>query len=237
MSLVLFAENELNRLLKDCDDSESLNMQKTINNDILDMVKMFSNQHHSGFSAKYSLNLLNRLLNYKPVSAITDNDDEWEAIDYGGDVAYQCKRCPSIFKSKDGKVYNVEGKIFSDDNGHTWYTSSESRVYIDLPYNVPTSPECVILDTKQERDNILTSILNIIAKLNGNDDNHTDVNEDCYLIDLLEANKFDELKQNLIDMYSIKKPLYDFDESDKPRLWEIVSYVTTAECENIEKAK
>ena len=69
--LVEFAEGELNLLLKNCKDSESLKMQKSINNDILEIIKLFSSQGHSGFSASYSLNILKRLLDYKPLSAIT----------------------------------------------------------------------------------------------------------------------------------------------------------------------
>ena len=74
-SLVEFAEEELNKLLKDCTDSEALEMQKSVNQDILDIIKMFSNQGHSGFSAQYSLNILKRLLDYKPLSALTDDTD------------------------------------------------------------------------------------------------------------------------------------------------------------------
>ena len=60
--LVEFAENELNRILKTCENSEDLKMQKAINDNILDIVKKFSGQGHTGFTANYSLNILKEVI-------------------------------------------------------------------------------------------------------------------------------------------------------------------------------
>ena len=88
-NLVEFAQNELNILLKSCTDSESLKMQKVMNDDIMEIVKKFASQGHSGFSAQYALNLVTRLLQYKTITHLTGEDEEWVELDYGDDLAYQ----------------------------------------------------------------------------------------------------------------------------------------------------
>lgn len=148
-NIVLFAENELNIILKKCkDDKEAEEMQKHMNNDILEIVKTFADQGHSGFSANYAINLIEKLLRYEPITPLTGDDSEWNKLEYGKSMEYQNKRCPRIFKDADGKPYDVEGRIFSEDNGQTWYTSKDSRVYIDFPY-IPKT-EKVILNRKNE---------------------------------------------------------------------------------------
>ena len=117
-------------------------------NAILELLELFDNQGHSGFSAPYVIGKFERLAMYKPITPLTGEDDEWNEIEPGW---FQNKRYSAVFKdSKDGKAYNSEGKIFSDDEGKTWFTNRDSRVYIDFPYIVPEHPEKVIL--KEEND-------------------------------------------------------------------------------------
>ena len=79
MSLLEFSQNELKRLEENCgSDIEALELQKVVTNDILQIINTFVQQQHSGFSANYMLNILDRLLRYKPLTALTGEDDEWE---------------------------------------------------------------------------------------------------------------------------------------------------------------
>lgn len=233
--LVEFAEGELNLLLKSCKDSESLKTQKAVNDDILDIIKLFSSQGHSGFSAGYSLNILKRLLDYKPLSAITGDEDEWEQLNYSPDLAYQNKRCPSLFRDADGKVYNVEARIFSDDNGHTWYNCKESREYVELPYEVPAKPECVIIDNMQERNSVMVNICNIIIALGGKIEKFDDITEETLIETILSKNKFNELEQKLIETYHITKPLFSLNDSEELKMWEVINFVMKSDKEEIDK--
>ena len=233
--LVEFAEGELNLLLKSCKDSESLKTQKAVNDDILDIIKLFSSQGHSGFSAGYSLNILKRLLDYKPLSAITGDEDEWEQLNYSPDLAYQNKRCPSLFRDADGKVYNVEARIFSDDNGHTWYNCKESREYVELPYEVPAKPECVIIDNMQERNSVMVNICNIIIALGGEIEKFDDITEETLIETILSKDKFNELEQKLIETYHITKPIFSLNDGEELKMWEVINFVMKSDKEEIDK--
>lgn len=64
---------------------------------------------HSGFSISMTKQILNRLIECKPLTPIEDNDDVWNDVTYvrnDGTVYYQCKRMSSLFKNvyKDGTV-------------------------------------------------------------------------------------------------------------------------------------
>lgn len=145
-NLVLHAENELNILLNKCKDEEGKEIQKVMNNNILEIVEAFSNQGHSGFSASYAIGLIKRLLNFEPITPLTGNDEEWNELNYDNSTKYQNKRCSRIFKDADGQAYDIEGKIFSEDGGKSWYQSKDSKVNITFPY-IPNT-EKIILENK-----------------------------------------------------------------------------------------
>ncbi len=141
MELYEYAVEELKRLRKDNEPDE---MQDEIEKAILEVVKVFSEQGHSGFSANYCISILHRLLQYKNITPLTGEDDEWEEVSNG---VYQNKRRSSVFKQADrfnGQAYDIEGRVFSNDGGKTWYTNGSSFVPITFPY-YGGEPEKVIL--------------------------------------------------------------------------------------------
>lgn len=143
MNLIKYAESELDHIGLTDEDEYNGMMRKHI----LHMVKEFAAEGHSGFSAKYALYCLKKLLDYKPLSPLTGEDDEWMDIsDCGRPLQYQNKRCSSVFKdSKDGQAYDVEGKVFwewytdpeTGEKSKSYYTCYESRVPVTFPYDVP----------------------------------------------------------------------------------------------------
>lgn len=142
--LVDYAEKEFARIpLQNHEDDE---MEIAIRKHVIDMVEIFSNENHSGFSANYTIRLLTRLLSYKPLTPLTGEDSEW--IDVSNDY-YQNNRYSCVFKDKStGKAYNIEGKVFwewytNPETGErikSYFTSRDSRVYIEFPYHVPDEP-------------------------------------------------------------------------------------------------
>jgi hypothetical protein len=134
-NLVAFAEDELARIGKD-----HSGMQDEINKHILQIVQVFADSEHSGSTAAYATGILDRLLRFLPLTALTGADDEWSEILDSRDQSRQNKRCSSVFRRADGTAYNIHGKVFSDDGGKTWFGSIKSWVDIEFPYLVPTFP-------------------------------------------------------------------------------------------------
>lgn len=130
-----YAEHEMKHWIES-DDEMSQMMAK----DILEIVDVFSEQGHSGFSANIAINTLNRLLRFKPLGPLTGKDDEWDEVEVEPGL-YQNKRYSSVFKGEDGRAYDINAIIFSDDEGETWYTCKDSRKDIEFPYVVPDEPE------------------------------------------------------------------------------------------------
>jgi len=136
-NLVDYAKDELKRIGM-IDSGEPYNDLAT--KAILDLIELFDSQGHSGFTAPYVESIFHRLAMFKPISPLTGEDDEWNEL---GDGSFQNKRYSAVFKDKDGNTYDIDGKVFSDDDGETWYTCRDSRVDVTFPYVVPDKPEYV----------------------------------------------------------------------------------------------
>ena len=116
-------------------------MNQAMRKHILHMMQEFANEGHSGFSASYAIGILTKLLDYKPLSPLTGEDDEWVKHDYGVEPHYQNKRLSSVFKDANGDIYNIDGKVFwewwTDEDGvkrKSHYTCKESHIDIEFPY-------------------------------------------------------------------------------------------------------
>jgi len=97
---------------------------------VMELLELFDKQNHSGMSASLVASLFKQLVDGKPLTPLTGNDDEWIEIEPG---VYQNKRCPSVFKDEKG-AYQIDYYIFQDESG-AYYTSKESIKYIDkFPY-------------------------------------------------------------------------------------------------------
>ena len=141
-NLLSYAESELNRIGMTENSPDEMNVEMCKH--ILHMVQEFSEEGHSGFSGRYALNILTKLLDFKPLTPLTGADDEWNDV---GEDYWQNKRCSSVFKKSDGTCYDIDGKVFwewyKDEDGKaskTYYTSSESRIPVTFPYVVPDKP-------------------------------------------------------------------------------------------------
>ena len=105
MSLVTHAEFELKKAGFFDKDSDYDGM---LGPAVLELVKAHSKQGHSGYSHSITLELFNKVVNYKTLTPITSDADEWvDVAHYGsGKALWQNKR---------------QGSCFSEDGGKTWY--------------------------------------------------------------------------------------------------------------------
>jgi hypothetical protein len=142
MSILDHAERELD-LMGLSDDGD---MNGVMRNHILHMVKEFANEGHSGFSASYAIQVLEKLLRFEPITPLTGEDWEWNNVsEMSGETLYQNARCGRVFKNNDG-AYDIDGKVFwewitDSETGEKFkshYTSRDSRVPVTFPYTPTT---------------------------------------------------------------------------------------------------
>jgi hypothetical protein len=79
---------------------------------ILDLMRLFSSQGHSGFSAGRTLQIFNHLGQFKNLSPLTNNPKEWTRVHKNrkGKWVYQNKRCCSCFTENLKTYYSVDDK-------------------------------------------------------------------------------------------------------------------------------
>lgn len=152
-----FAKRELDIIKQNCKEPDEIEMQEKINEQILDLVKVFENefnsQGHSGFTANYVINIFYRILKRKPLTPLTGEEWEWtqDEIDKRLGLEHNIRYSKVYRKVGDNSTaYDSEGKIFSPNGGRSWYRCKDSRVPIKFPYKVPLQPKKVILDTDPE---------------------------------------------------------------------------------------
>jgi hypothetical protein len=82
---------------------------------VLELVKVFSKQGHSGFSAHQTLKIFNIVADYKPLTPIGKSKDEWMNVSENCDgyEMWQNKR---------------RGTTFSRDGGKTWYDIDDPKL-------------------------------------------------------------------------------------------------------------
>lgn len=126
-------------------------MQQAICEHVLELLRVFSDEGHSGSTAPYAVNLFKHLAMFEPIVPLTGEDWEWVETARG---MFQNKRCSHVFKDEDGRAYDIQGKVFyewaerpldPDEKGYpgmhrfkSSYTSRDSRVYVTFPYTPTT---------------------------------------------------------------------------------------------------
>ena len=116
--------------------------------------KSLMNDGHSGFSIGLTKNILNRLIDGKPLTPIEDTPDVWSDVrDYHEDegyVYYQCKRMSALFKYvyADGTIKykdidsNYAVNVDSDISYHSGLVQRimDELYPVTMPYCPPNKP-------------------------------------------------------------------------------------------------
>ncbi|MFR2381685.1 hypothetical protein [Thomasclavelia spiroformis] len=134
---------------------------------------------HSGFIIGFTKNILNRLIDMKPLTPIEDTDDIWKergVYKDGVKKSYQCKRMNSLFKDiyEDGTVryHDVNRFICYDSDSNIGYhngfinkIATECVGEITMPYYPLTKPikiytsECLFDQKKGDYDTLCIEYL------------------------------------------------------------------------------
>ena len=103
---------------------------KWIQENVLELIRVFAKQGHSGFLAHYCISTFEKLARFEPLIPLQGTDDEWNAVPPD---MWQNNRCSHVFKGADGCAYDIDGRIFREPDGFC-YTNYDSRVYVTFPY-------------------------------------------------------------------------------------------------------
>ncbi len=126
-------------------DNYKDDMQEMICNHVLELLKVFSDEGHSGTSAPYTVNLFQKLAMFEPLVPLTGEDWEWSDVsDRGGrddGPLFQNKRCGHVFKDANG-AYDIDGIVWYDwytdpetgEKSKSHFTNYQSRVPVTFPY-------------------------------------------------------------------------------------------------------
>ena len=131
-------------------DYEADEMQDLMEYCVLEVLDVIDNQAHSGFSHGHLMSLLIPLLNDLPITPLTGKEWEWGTmVDKD-----QNKRCPRVFRDENGNAHNIDGRVFSDDGGKTWFGSRDSWKDISFPCtSEELKLEYIILNSEENAGN------------------------------------------------------------------------------------
>lgn len=105
---------------------------------VMELMEVFAEQGHSGFSASMTQDLFSRLSKYEALTELTDNPDEWNDISemQSGEPGWQSQRSPSCFSEDGGKSYwdiNEEYYIREDEDGERFSGGLSEEEWANRP--------------------------------------------------------------------------------------------------------
>lgn len=118
-------------------DQEDDGPDKWIQENIIELLRVFSKQGHSGFSAPYCISMFQKLAKFEPLGPLIGADDEWNDVsDYFEVKTEQNNRCSHVFR-ENGRAYDIDAVVYEEPSGAR-FTKGGSCHYIEFPY-APTT--------------------------------------------------------------------------------------------------
>lgn len=137
-NLLVHANRELKHV-----GTDPMGLQMAAN--LRELVLVFGTQGHSGFSASYARQALDKLLKYEPLAPITGEPSEWVEVSSG---LFQNNRCSRLFKDDvrfGGQPYDIDAVVFREPDG-SYFMGRGSHQVISFPY----TPRTVYVDVDAE---------------------------------------------------------------------------------------
>lgn len=120
----------------------------------VDLVRVFSLQGHSGFSASFMRHLFDKAAAFEPLGPLTGADSEWHQP---ADGVWQNRRCSHVFRQADrfdGQPYDLNAVVFEEPNGSR-FTGRHSMRPIAFPY----TPRSVVVEIPEEATDVQREML------------------------------------------------------------------------------
>ncbi len=153
MGLIQYAESELARLGHSGNRHED-EMNEGASGDVMELIRVLEGQGHSGGSAKYVLDLFNRVARFLPVTPLTGAPKEWASsriVRADGSSLRDNLRYPSVkrYVHDDDVEYRDYNVLVSDNGGYSWFSGGyEFYKRITFPYMPPEEPYRIYIERK-----------------------------------------------------------------------------------------
>ena len=91
---------------------------------VMELIKLFSKQNHSGMSASICLEIFNVVARFKNLAPITSDPDDWNdvsSLTVRKEKTWQCKRDSALFSKDGGKTYysiDDPGRMIKKSKNH-----------------------------------------------------------------------------------------------------------------------
>ena len=127
--------------IENCEDDPN----KWIQENVLELLEVFSKQGHSGFSAPYCIKYFKKLANFECLTGIMCLNEEFNDVGH----CYQNRRNSAIFKKEiDSKPYYLDAIVWRDSSGSCFTGEVDgvtSRQYIK---SFPFIPKTFYIDVE-----------------------------------------------------------------------------------------
>ena len=143
--MIKWAKPQIEKVIKDKEKQKQyIDILEEFMEEQRDILSIFNLFKKYDFS-KEDCHRICRLLSWKPIIPLTGAEEEWNTIKESFE---QNELCSAVFRyNKDSSTaHYIDGKVFSNDGGISWYTNKESHIDITFPFIVPDEPERVYLD-------------------------------------------------------------------------------------------
>lgn len=137
------------RELKISGIDKSDNYNKLIAKSVRELIKLFSDQGHSGMSAAITLSLFKTLAAYKTITPLQGTKDEWNQC---GGTLEQNNRDASVFRDiSDGKLYCSEAIVWKSQDGSCFIGRVEKISSAQYFKSFPFSPQKFYIDVIEKK--------------------------------------------------------------------------------------
>ena len=145
------------------DQEQEEGPNKWIQENILELLEVFSKQSHSRFSASYCIKCFEKLASFGILTPLKCDNKGW--VDVGGD-SFQNNRLSDVFKKgKEGEPYYLNAIVWEDEKGGRFTGSvldkNSSKVsswqYINFPF-IPKTFYIDVIEKEISKDNFETFI-------------------------------------------------------------------------------